>query len=287
MTPAATPNPSRTVLVTGASSGIGEATALRLVRAGWPVVATARRPDGLRHLADAGCSIAVLDVADSASMEAVLAEMTARHGTIGVLINNAGYSQSGALEALPLAKLRAQFETNVFGLMRVTQLVLPGMRAQRWGKVVNLSSMGGRLAYPGGGAYHASKHALEALSDVLRFEVAGFGIDVIVVEPGLVRTRFAAAAVGSMDHVTETGPYAALEAGVARTTANAYERGWTGWLAGTPDDVARVIERAITARRPRARYRVARAGLFIAARRLLGDRGWDALMRRTYPQPGA
>ena len=281
------PDPSPTVLVTGASSGIGEATALRLARAEWPVVATARQLESIRHLADAGCFIAALDVADEASLPEVVADIAAKHGPVGVLINNAGYSQSGALEMLPMAKLRAQFDTNVFGLMRLTQLVLPGMRAQGWGKIVNLSSMGGKLAYPGGGAYHASKHALEALSDALRFEVAGFGIDVIVVEPGLVRTRFAEAAVVSMDHVTDAAPYADFDAAVARATVGAYrDGGLAGWLVGTPDDVARAIQRAIAARRPRARYRVAGAGLFIAARRILGDRGWDAIMRRIYPRPG-
>jgi NAD(P)-dependent dehydrogenase (short-subunit alcohol dehydrogenase family) len=281
------PDRSATVLITGASSGIGEATALRLVRAEWPVVATARRLESIRHLADAGCFIATLDVSDEASLPGAVADIAAKHGTIGVLVNNAGYSQAGALESLPMAKLRAQFDANLFGLVRLTQLVLPSMRAQGWGKVVNVSSMGGKLAYPGGGAYHASKHALEAISDVLRFEVAGFGIDVIVVEPGLVRTRFAEAALGGMDHAGAAGAYADFDAAVARITADAYRGGGAfGWLLGTPDDVARTIERAITAHRPRPRYRVAGAGLFIAARRLLGDRGWDAILRRVYPRPG-
>jgi NAD(P)-dependent dehydrogenase (short-subunit alcohol dehydrogenase family) len=277
---------SRTVLITGASSGIGEATALRLVKSGWPVVATARQPDRLAHLVAAGCQTGKLDVTDLASLPDAVAEIAKKFGPIGVLINNAGYSQSGALETLPIDKLRAQLETNVVGPLRLTQLVLPAMRAQRWGKIVNLSSMGGKLTYPGGGAYHASKHALEALSDVLRFEVAGFGIDVIVIEPGLVRTGFAGAAVGSMDHVAETGPYAALDAAVARITANAYEPGMANLMVRPPDAVARAIERAITARRPRPRYRVAGAGVFIALRRVLGDRLWDAMLRRVYPQPG-
>ncbi len=276
---------SRTVLITGASSGIGEATALRLVKAGWPVVATARRPERIAHLAAAGCQTGWLDVADLASLPGVVAEIAEKFGAIGVLINNAGYSQSGALETLPIDKLRAQFETNVVGLLRLTQLVLPAMRAQGWGKIVNVSSMGGKLAYPGGGAYHASKHALEALSDVLRFEVAGFGIDVIVIEPGLIRTRFAEAAVGSMDHVEEVGPYAELDSAVARVTANAYRPGPSSVMVKPPDAVAKAIERALNASRPRPRYRVAGAGLFIALRRVLGDRGWDAVLRRIYPRP--
>ncbi len=279
------PDVSRSVLITGASSGIGEATALRLVKAGWPVVATARRPEAIAHLAEAGCATAVLDVVDEASLADAVAEIAAKHGTIGVLINNAGYSQSGALETLPMEKLRAQFETNVFGLVRLTQLVLPGMRAQRWGKIVNISSMGGKLTYPGGGAYHGSKHALEAISDVLRFEVAGFGIDVIVIEPGLVRTGFAEVAVDSMEHVETTGPYAALDAAVARITANAYREGPAGWMVAKPVAVAKVIERVLNATRPRPRYRVAGAGLLITLRKVLGDRLWDALLARIYPQP--
>ena len=129
-------------------------------------------------------------------MQAAVDAVTEAHGAVGVLINNAGYSQSGAVESVPLDQARAQFETNVFGLLRMCQLVLPGMRAQGWGKVVNISSMGGRLTFPGGGLYHATKYAVEALSDALRFEVRGFGVDVIVVEPGLIVTRFGEVAAG-------------------------------------------------------------------------------------------
>ena len=274
---------SRTVLITGASSGIGEATALRLARAGWKVVATARRPEALAALAAAGCATAIVDVAHLPTLPGVVEEIAAEHGPVGVLINNAGYSQSGALETLPIALIREQFEANVFGLLRLTQLVLPGMRAQRWGKIVNISSMGGELTFPGGGAYHATKHALEALSDVLRFEVAGFGIDVVVVQPGLVRSRFFETAVASMD-VPPDGPYAALESRVAAATAS----GGASRMAGTADDVARIIQRAITVRRPRARYRVTPAAhLLMTLRRLLGDRGWDWFIGRVYPQPHA
>jgi NAD(P)-dependent dehydrogenase (short-subunit alcohol dehydrogenase family) len=282
------PDVSRTVLITGASSGIGEATALRLVRAGWKVVATARRQEALAPLAAAGCATARLDVADIPALPAAVAAIAAAHGAIGVLINNAGYSQSGVLEMLPIALIRRQFEANVFGLLRLTQLVLPGMRAQRWGKVVNISSMGGRLTFPGGGAYHASKHALEALSDVLRFEVGGFGIDVIVIQPGLIATRFYETAVGSMEgYRPDPGPYAPLEEAVLGATASATTTRGLARLSGTADDVARVIHKAIAARRPRSRYKVsASAHVLLGLRRLLGDRGWDRFVRRAYPQPG-
>src|SRR5579864_7721899 len=160
-------DPSKVVLVTGCSSGIGKATALRLQQDGLTVYATARRPETLTELQQAGCETLALDVTDEASMRAAVDQV----GSVGVLINNAGYSQSGAVESVPVDDVRRQFETNVFGLLRLTQLVLPGMRERRWGKVVNIGSMGGRLTFPGGGIYHATKYALEAVSDALRFEL--------------------------------------------------------------------------------------------------------------------
>ncbi len=192
------PEPSKAVLITGCSSGIGRASALRLSRAGWTVYATARRPQTLAELADAGCHTLALDVTDEQSMIAAVGEIESADGAVGVLINNAGYSQSGAIETVPIDAARRQFETNVFGLVRLTQLVLGKMRAQRWGKIVNLGSMGGRLSFPGGGHYHASKYALEAISDALRFELRGFGIDVVLLEPGLITTEFGEAATTSM-----------------------------------------------------------------------------------------
>src|SRR5262249_8219292 len=192
------PDPSKAVLITGCSSGIGRATALRLLRSGWRVYATARRPEAIAELQDAGCRTLALDVTSEPSMSAAVEELERAEGAVGVLINNAGYSQSGAIETVPIDAARRQFETNVFGLVRLTQLVLPKMRAQRWGKIVNVGSMGGRLTFPGGGYYHATKHALEAISDALRFELRGFGIDVILLEPGLITTAFCEVAAASM-----------------------------------------------------------------------------------------
>lgn len=162
------PAASRAVLVTGCSSGIGRATARRLAAAGWPVWATARRPESIADLEEHGCRTLSLDVTDEGSMKAAVATVEEAEGAVGVLVNNAGYSQSGAIEEVPMDRVRGQFETNVFGLVRLTQLVLPGMRRQGWGRIVNLGSMGGRLTFPGGGIYHATKHALEAISDALR-----------------------------------------------------------------------------------------------------------------------
>jgi NAD(P)-dependent dehydrogenase (short-subunit alcohol dehydrogenase family) len=280
--------PSKAVLITGCSSGIGRATALRLVRGGWSVYATARRPESLAELAEAGCRTLVLDVTDERSMNAAVAEIEQAEGAVGVLINNAGYSQSGAIETVPLEAVRRQFETNIFGLVRLTQLVLPKMRAQRFGKIVNVGSMGGRLSFPGGGHYHATKHALEAISDALRFELRGFGIDVILLEPGLIATDFGDAATASMTDVQSPAgqdPYAHFNATVGAVTKGAYE-GPMRLLGAGPDRVAKVIERAITRRRAPTRVTItSSAKLTLAARRLMSDRLWDAAMRRQFPQP--
>jgi NAD(P)-dependent dehydrogenase (short-subunit alcohol dehydrogenase family) len=279
--------PSKAVLVTGCSSGIGRATALRLARSGWKVYASARRPETIADLRDAGCQTLALDVTDEQSMRAAVDTVEQTEGAVGVLINNAGYSQSGAVETVPLDAVRRQFETNVFGLVRLTQLVLPKMRAQRWGKIVNLGSMGGRLSFPGGGHYHATKHAVEAISDAMRFELRGFGIDVILLEPGLITTEFGEAATASMADTTIAGddPYAKFNATVGAVTKGAYE-GPMRRLGAGPDRVAKTIERALKRRNPPARITITpSAKLTIAMRRVLPDRAWDAMMRQQFPQP--
>src|SRR3954454_10945269 len=206
---------SRPVLITGCSTGIGRATAERLAGEGYNVHATARRPEAIEDLAGLGMKTHALDVTDEASMEAAVAEVE-KDGPIGALVNNAGYSQSGAIETIPTSSVRRQFETNVFGLIRMCQLVLPGMRGAGSGRIVNLSSMGGRLTFPGGGVYHATKHAVEALSDALRFEVKEFGVDVVVIEPGLIITEFGETSSGSLAEVEEHGPYSEFNAEVSR-----------------------------------------------------------------------
>src|SRR4051812_16290330 len=237
---------SRAALVTGCSSGIGRATAERLAVSGWTVYATARKPQTLGELEARGCRTLALDVTDEASMRDAVAAVEADHGAVGALVNNAGYSQSGAVETVPMEKVREQFETNVFGLMRLCQLVLPAMRAARRGRIVNLSSMGGRLVFPGGGVYHASKYAVEAFSDALRFEVAGFGVAVVVIEPGTIRTRFAEAATTALGAATASGDgaYASFNARVARATHQAYEKGPLALLGGGPEPVAKAVENA-------------------------------------------
>jgi NAD(P)-dependent dehydrogenase (short-subunit alcohol dehydrogenase family) len=276
---------SKAVLITGCSSGIGEATARRLTAGGWTVYASARRMEAIAHLKDAGCRTLALDVTDEDSMRAAVAEVQRAEGAVGVLVNNAGYSQGGAIEQVPLEAARRQFETNVFGPIALTQLVLPAMRAQRWGKIVNIGSMGGRLTFPGGGLYHATKYSLEAISDALRFEVKGFGVDVVLVEPGLIVTEFAATAVAKAGEATGEGPYAEFDAKLAALTAGVYE-GPMRRLGGGPDAVAKAIEKAISRRRAPTRMPVTpSARLSILQRKLTPDRLWDRAMRVQFPQP--
>jgi NAD(P)-dependent dehydrogenase (short-subunit alcohol dehydrogenase family) len=202
-------------------------------------------------------------------------------GPLSALVNNAGYSLSGALETLPMDEVRRQFETNVFGLLRLTQLVLPGMRAAGRGTIVNLSSMGGRLVFPGGGAYHATKYAVEALSDALRMEVRGFGIHVVTVEPGLIRTEFGATAAGGVGE--DTGPYAAFNRSVAKQTRDVYA-GPLSRLGGGPEDVAAAIAKALSAPRPRVPV-TASARILMGLRRVLPDRVWDRVVMAGFTTP--
>jgi NADP-dependent 3-hydroxy acid dehydrogenase YdfG len=280
---------SKAVLITGCSSGIGEATARRLAGHGWTVYASARRPESIEQLAQAGCKLLTLDVTDEQSMRAAVETVEREHGAVGVLVNNAGYSQGGPIEQVPLQAVRRQFETNVFGVIALTQLVLPAMRSQHWGKVVNVGSMGGRLTLPGGGLYHATKYSLEAISDALRFEVRGFGVDVVLIEPGLITTDFAKTAVATVGEADANGlpadPYRKFNTKLAAMTAGVYESP-IRHLGGGPDVVARAIQRAISRRKAPARMLLTpSAHLTVLQRKLLPDRLWDAMLRTQMPEP--
>jgi NAD(P)-dependent dehydrogenase (short-subunit alcohol dehydrogenase family) len=274
---------SKAVLITGCSTGIGRATAERLAGHGWTVYATARRAESIADLEGKGCRTLALDVTDEASMQAAVRAVEEAEGAVGVLINNAGYSQSGAVESVPMDDVRRQFETNVFGLVRMCQLVLPKMREQGWGRIVNLSSMGANLTFPGGGFYHATKTAVNAISDAMRYEVKSFGVDVITIEPGLIVTEFGETAAASAG--AGNGPYAEFNSKVAEATAGIY-KGPAARLGGGPDAVAKAIEK--TLKKPRIRVRVTpSAHLMITQRKLMTDGMWDRLMRTQFPRPGA
>ena len=276
------------VLITGCSSGIGRATTISLHEAGLTVYASARNVESLADLADMGIQTLRLDVTDEESMAAAVTAVEADAGSVGVLINNAGYGLYGPVEQQPMSEVRRQFETNFFGLVRLTQLVLPGMRRARRGRIVNVSSMGGRTTLPGGAFYHASKHAVEAFSDALRMEVAQFGIDVVLIEPGPVKTPWndvAAASVSTAGQPAEADPYGAYKAAVVASFGTA-TTGPIARLASTAEDIGAVITRAVTARRPRTRYLInPLAKITVGMKALLPDRAYDAALRRQYGLP--
>jgi NAD(P)-dependent dehydrogenase (short-subunit alcohol dehydrogenase family) len=278
---------ARTVLVTGCSSGIGRAAALHLHRAGLVVYATARRLDTLTGLAGEGIEVLELDVTDESSMAAAVEKIKSERGQVDVLVNNAGFELAGAVEMIPAAQARRLFDTNFFGLARLTQLAVPGMREQRYGRIINVSSIYGRFAVPGEAYYAASKHAVAAFSEALGRELARFGIRVALIEPTAARTQLDANTVLA-GHDAE-GPYAGFYQELARWRAQTYggpPRNIAGRLAVSADDVAKAITRAATSRRPRARYPVGALahGLFML-RRWLPPPAFDAFVRRQFPAP--
>jgi NAD(P)-dependent dehydrogenase (short-subunit alcohol dehydrogenase family) len=267
----------KTAFVTGASAGIGEATARALLAAGYRVFAGARRLDRMAALAAAGATLLKLDLTDDASIVAAAETIKREAGRIDVLVNNAGYGSYGALEDVPLDEGRRQFEVNVFGLARLCQLVLPTMRAQKSGKIVNITSIGGKIWEPLGSWYHATKFAVEGLSDCLRVEVAPFGVDVIVIGPGAIRTEWAGIAREGLLQMSGGTAYGELAKRHARLLATAE----TSSFASPPDVVARTIVRAVSARHPKTRYATgggARTILFL--RKILPDRMFDRLIWR-------
>jgi NAD(P)-dependent dehydrogenase (short-subunit alcohol dehydrogenase family) len=265
-----------TVLITGASSGIGEAIARQLLADGYRVFAGARRVERMAALRAAGARLLALDVTDEASMSAAVAAIVADGGRFDVLVNNAGYGSYGSLEDVPLEEGRRQFEVNVFGLARLTQLALPNMRRQGAGKIVNIASIGGKMHEPFGAWYHATKFAVEGMSDCLRMELAPFGIDVIVIEPGAIKTEWSAIAREHLLKYSGQGAYARAAQTHARMLAGADQ----GMAPSPPEVVARTVSRALAAARPRTRYATgAGAGPILFLRWLLPDRAFDRLMR--------
>ncbi|MGH3738532.1 MAG: SDR family NAD(P)-dependent oxidoreductase [Micromonosporaceae bacterium] len=273
------------VLITGCSSGVGAAAARRFLRRGWPVYATARRVESLAELAGAGAVPMRLDLTDEASMSAAVRRVEADHGAVGVLVNAAGYGLQGAIETLDLAAARAQFEVNLFGALRLSQLVAPAMRARRRGRIVTVGAMGGHVTFPGTGVLHASKHALRAAGTALRLELAPFGVGVSLVEPGPIRTPFAAKANATLPVSCGDDAYDRFHAALVTRLESAYAPGAVDLVVG-PDTVARAIERAACAPRPKARYPVGTMSRgVIALTRLLPDPLLHALIRWQFPTP--
>jgi len=261
------------VLITGASSGIGAATAERLLQRGWRVLAAARRLEAMAPLAERGAEVLPLDISDPQSRQRLAEQVAERVGALDGLVNNAGFGEVGPVETMPLERARAMFEVNVFGLVGLTSLLLPAMRQRGRGRIVMVSSIAGRWVSPGSGWYGASKHALEAVSDALRLELHSFGLQVVLVEPGLIATEFAATADPSILQATSCTVYGPMMVRV--------RQGWNSVFRGasSPQVVAGAIETALTAPHPRARILCGHRSSSVIAQRLVPTRLWDQLMR--------
>lgn len=261
------------VLVTGASSGIGMETARLLAGKGFTVYGAARRLDRMEALKEHGVKPLAMDVTDDASMVTGVEAILSSEKRIDVLVNNAGYGSYGALEDVPIAEARRQFEVNVFGMARLTQLVLPQMRAQKSGRIINISSVGGRISEPAGAWYHATKFAVEGLSDCLRMELRQFHIDVVVIQPGSIKTEWNTISRENLMKVSGDTAYKDLVRKHVKMMARADVMG------SGPVVIARVIARAVLARKPKTRYAAgmgAKPILFF--RKILPDRAFDRIM---------
>lgn len=264
----------KVVLITGASSGIGKQAALALIADGHVVYGAARRVAKMKELVEAGGHSVELDVTESESVRRVVRQVLNEQNRIDVLVNNAGYALYGAVEDTSLEDARRQFEVNLFGLASITKEVLPVMRKQKSGRIINVTSMGGKIYTPLGAWYHATKHALEGWSDCLRLETKAFGIDVVIVEPGAIATELSDGTYQPMIERSGTGPYASMTKAVAKAT-KAIERG----DASPPSVIAAVISDAVRAEKPKTRYAAGKyAKPLIWMRKWLGDRTFDRIV---------
>jgi len=267
------------VLLTGASSGIGRETAVLLLKNGYTVYGCARRISMMEDLIVKGLRPVMLDLTDNNSIESCVKQITAEHVEIGVLINNAGYGSYGSVEDVSIDEARRQFEVNLFGLARLTQLLLPYMRKAGSGRIINVSSVGGKIYSYLGAWYHATKHALEGFSDALRIELKEFNIDVVLIEPGLIKTSWDEIAVKHLIETSKGGAYESLASGVAE----AFKENYKSNKASNPDVIADTIYKAIKAKKPKTRYHSGKmAGTALFARRIFSDRVFDIFLQMQY-----
>ncbi len=269
---------NKVALVTGASSGIGKITAIMLKDKGFKVYGVARRIDKLESIAKQGINILPLDVTDENSMVECVDTIINKEGRIDVLVNNAGYGSYGAIEDVPIKEARRQMEVNIFGLARMTQLILPYMRKNNYGKIVNISSMGGRVWTPYGGWYHTTKFALEGFSACLRLEVEPFGIDVIVIEPGGIKTDWGHIAADNLEKTSKNGAYEKNGIAISKAMKKTYSGNLT-----KPEVIAKCIVKAVTVKKPRTRYLIgygAKPSVYI--QKLFGDRLYDKIAKKMF-----
>jgi short-subunit dehydrogenase len=262
-------------LVTGASSGMGKVIATRLIEEGFKVIAAARRTEQMMDLKKLGAEIFALDISNEEGISSAVDEIEEKFGGVDVLVNNAGFGLYGAVEDVPLADARYQFEVNLFGLARLTQLLLPGMRKKGAGKIINITSMGGKIYTPLGAWYHASKHALEGWSDCLRLELADKGIQVVVIEPGIIRTDFGSVLSKHLRKYVGRSAYSDLTKKVADSTDRYTEK----QLGSSPAIIAETVAKAVNARCPKTRYADGQyAKMTIFMRKWFGDRVYDKMV---------
>ena len=263
----------KTVLVTGASAGIGKATAIYLAQNGYDVYGAARRIEKMEELRKFGIKPIVLDVSKEESLVACVEEILKEAGSIDILINNAGSGYYAALEDMPMADAKYQLDVNVFAAARLIQLVLPGMRKNKYGKIVNISSVGGKVTLPMGVWYHASKFAIEGLSDALRKEVKSFGIDVVIIEPGGTKSEMTGLGTKYLNRVSGNTPYSHLAKGVSKMYATTEKN------AADPIVIAKLIKKGIEAKCPKTRYVGASgAKMILFLRKILSDNMFDKMI---------
>lgn len=263
------------IVVTGASSGMGKDFALTLINQGHQVYGLARRAQQMQDIVNAGGRAIAMDITDEQQVQAAIETVLQEQGRIDVLINNAGFPVYGPVEEVPIDEARRQFEVNLFGLASITQKVIPGMRGQKSGKIINISSMGGKMYTPLGAWYHATKHALEGWSDCLRIELSSFDIDVVIVEPGGTKTEFTNVFMNNFFGNAENGPYSPMMQAVSKSTQTINEKNQLSDVSV----ITRSVVSAIDSKKPKTRYV---AGAFAKPlmwmRKHLGDRLFDRIV---------
>ncbi len=267
----------KVILITGASSGMGKDFAIELLKKGHIVYGLARRVEKMDEIVKAGGKAIAMDITNEEEIESAVNQVLKEQGKVDVLINNAGYAVYGPVEEAPIDIARRQFEVNIFGLASITQKIIPGMRENKSGTIINISSMGGKMYTPFGAWYHATKHALEGWSDCLRVELKSFGIDVVIIEPGGIKTEFSNVFMENLQGDTKKGPYASALQKIIKSTTEMNEKG----QLSSPAVITKLIDKAVHSKKPKTRYVAgAYAKPLMFMRKYLGDRTFDKILMK-------